>query len=172
MSGLGHLAPALALKTAAPEVPLWVLLTASELNDILYFVFERTGLEQAAEITYDLQKGATYLSTSVNSFSHGVAASLIWSIAAALGARLIFRNWRAGATVGLAVLSHIALDLLMHSNLPLFLDGSFTVGLGLENSGPGFIFMTVLDLSLLAGSLLLYFKDRRLSRRGLRPQVK
>ena len=39
---------------------------------------------------------------------------------------------------GLMVLSHWLLDFLMHSNLPLFLDGSPLVGLGLENSGTGF----------------------------------
>ncbi|MHC1781843.1 MAG: hypothetical protein AB9891_03585 [Anaerolineaceae bacterium] len=160
MSGLGHLAPALVLKSAAPEVPLWTLVAASELNEILYFAFTSTGIEKAAEVTYDLHNGATYLTQSVNPWSHGLVMSLVWSATATLAARLFFHGWKPAAAVGLAALSHWLLDFLMHSNLPLFLKGSPLLGLGLENSGPGFIFMTGLDLVLLAGSLILYFKRR------------
>jgi membrane-bound metal-dependent hydrolase YbcI (DUF457 family) len=161
MSGLGHLAPALALKSAAPGVPLWTLVAASELDEILYFAFTLAGVENAAEVTYDLQNSATYLSQSVNPWSHGLVMSLVWSAAATLAARLVFRGWKPAAAVGLAVLSHWLLDFLMHSNLPLFLEGSPRLGLGLENTGAGFLFMTGLDLALLAGSLILYFKSRR-----------
>jgi membrane-bound metal-dependent hydrolase YbcI (DUF457 family) len=161
MSGLGHLAPALLLKSAAPEVPLWTLVAASELNEILYLAFTLTGVENAAGVTYDLQNGATYLSQSVNPWSHGLVMSLVWSAAAALAAGLVFRGWKPAAAVGLAVISHWLLDFLMHSNLPLFLEGSPPLGLGLENSGPGFIVMAGFDLALLTGSLVLFFKNRR-----------
>jgi ATP/maltotriose-dependent transcriptional regulator MalT len=53
------------------------------------------------------------------------------------------------------------LDSLRRLNLPLFFDGSPLVGLGLENSGPGFIFMTVLDLVLLAGGMAVYQISRK-----------
>ena len=49
----------------------------------------------------------------------------------------------------------------MHSNLPLFFEGSPQVGLGLENSGPGFIFITVLDLVLIASGIAIYLTGRR-----------
>jgi hypothetical protein len=49
----------------------------------------------------------------------------------------------------------------MHSNLPLFFDGSPQVGLGLENSGLGFLFMTILDLLLLASGIVIYFQARK-----------
>jgi hypothetical protein len=49
----------------------------------------------------------------------------------------------------------------MHSNLPLFFDGSPQVGLGLENSGLGFLFMTVLDLLLLTSGIVIYFRARK-----------
>jgi hypothetical protein len=75
-------------------------------------------------------------------------------------AYVFYRNRRQASIIGLVVFSHWGLDFLMHSNLPLFFDGSPTVGLGLENSGAGFIFMTCLDLALLAGSIPLYLASR------------
>ena len=82
----------------------------------------------------------------------GIAAALAW---------LLTRDRRAGVTLGLVVFSHCLLDFLMHSNLPLFFNGSPLVGLGLENSGLGFLFMTVLDLVLLAAGLTYYFVNRK-----------
>ena len=52
------------------------------------------------------------------------------------------------------------MDFLMHSNLPLFFDGSPLVGIGLENSGPGFIFITIFDLTILAAGMIVYFRAR------------
>ncbi len=57
--------------------------------------------------------------------------------------------------------SHWALDFLMHANLPLLFDGSPGVGLGLENTGPGLVLMTIVDLVLLAGGLAIYLRTRR-----------
>lgn len=166
MSGLGHLAAGFALKPAAPEVPLWVLLAAGEVNDILYGVLTLSGVSQASEITYDIQHGAGNLSQAADPWSHGLFMSLVLACAAALAARLVFRRWKPAAAVGLAVASHWLLDFLMHANLPLFFAGSPLVGVGLENSGPGFIFMTALDLALLGISLAVYVKYRRNSKAG------
>jgi hypothetical protein len=49
----------------------------------------------------------------------------------------------------------------MHSNLPLFFDGSPMVGIGLENSGPGLMFMTIFDLVILAAGIFIYFRARK-----------
>jgi hypothetical protein len=49
----------------------------------------------------------------------------------------------------------------MHANLPLFFDGSPQIGLGLENSGTGFLFMTILDLLLLAAGIAIYFMAKK-----------
>jgi membrane-bound metal-dependent hydrolase YbcI (DUF457 family) len=87
--------------------------------------------------------------------------SVIWSVVAAGLAYLFYRNRRPAGVIGLVVFSHWGLDFLMHSNLPLFFDGSPLVGLGLENSGPGFIFMTALDLVLLAGGITIYLVSRK-----------
>jgi membrane-bound metal-dependent hydrolase YbcI (DUF457 family) len=160
MSGIGHLAAGFAAKPLAPSIPLWVLLAASETNDILYFVFTSAGVEQKASTTMDFTRGVTYLSAGTNPWSHGLFMSVVWSLLAAAAAFAFTRSRRAAAVLGLVVFSHWLLDFIMHSNLPLLFNGSPLLGLGLENSGPGFIFMTLLDLSLIAGSIAMYLMHR------------
>ena len=63
--------------------------------------------------------------------------------------------------IGLVVFSHWIFDFLMHSNLPLFFNGSPLIGLGLENSGGGFLFVTVLDILMLAIGIWLYIIGRK-----------
>jgi hypothetical protein len=69
--------------------------------------------------------------------------SVIWSVAAALLSARIFRDYRAGAVIGLLVFSHWVLDFISHPmgfghpqppDLPLLFHGSPKVGLGLYNS--------------------------------------
>jgi membrane-bound metal-dependent hydrolase YbcI (DUF457 family) len=161
MSGIGHLAAGFAAKPATPQTPLWVLLAASEANELLYFLFTAAGIEKKALITMSITQGVRHLTSGSNPWSHGLFMSLVWSVAAAAVAFLFFRQRRTTWVIGLVVFSHWALDFLMHSNLPLFFEGSPLVGLGLENSGPGFIFMTVLDLTLLAGGVAVYLISRK-----------
>ncbi len=87
--------------------------------------------------------------------------SLVWSILAGVLAYSYFRDRRTGFILGLVVFSHWSLDFIMHSNLPLFFGGSPLLGIGLENTGTGFLFMTVFDLVLLAGGVVLYFRSKR-----------
>jgi membrane-bound metal-dependent hydrolase YbcI (DUF457 family) len=162
MSGIGHLAPAFAAKSVTPEAPLWVLLIASETNDLLYFLFSSAGIEPKAVITImNFNQGVKYLTPVSNPWSHGLFMSLIWAMTAAAIAFLFYRDRKTSGVIGMVVFSHWILDFLMHSNLPLFFDGSPQVGLGLENSGSGFLFMTVLDLLLLAAGITIYFRARK-----------
>ena len=69
--------------------------------------------------------------------------SIVWTALAAVVAQLVWRDRRSSLLIGGVVFSHWILDFLMHSNLPLFFEGSPTLGLGLENSGTGFFFMTI-----------------------------
>lgn len=160
MSGIGHLAVGFAARPSTPEVPLWLLLAASETNDLLYFVFSSAGLESKAVFTMDFVRGVSYVTQSVNPWSHGLFMSIIWAALAALLAYIFFRNHRTAGIVALVVFSHWILDFLMHSNLPFFFSSTPLVGLGLENSGSGFLFMTLLDLSLLGIGIMLYIKSR------------
>jgi len=161
MSGIGHLAAGFTAKAAAPNVPLWVLLAASDTNDLLYVRFSSTGIEPRAGFTMDFHQGVRHLTSLTNPRSHGLFMSIVWSVIAAVIALLIYRNQRTAEVIGLVVFSHWVLDFLMHSNLPLFFDNSPLLGLGLENSGPGFIFMTILDLVLLGGGIALYWITRK-----------
>jgi membrane-bound metal-dependent hydrolase YbcI (DUF457 family) len=159
MSGIGHLAAGFAAKPVISKVPLWVLLIAGETNDILYFLFSSVGIEQKAVITVmDFNQGVKYLTPGSNPWSHGLFISVIWAMIATAIAFLFYRDRRTSVIIGLVVFSHWILDFLMHSNLPLLFDGSPQVGLGLENSGSGFLLMTVFDLVLLAAGITVYFK--------------
>lgn len=160
MSGLGHFAAGFAAKPLAPEVPLWVLLAAGETNDILYFLFTSTGIESKVETTMSFSEGITYLAPVSTPWSHGLFMSIVWSLVAAGIAWLVTRNRRTAGVLGLVVFSHWILDFLMHANLPLFFESSPLLGLGLESTGPGLRFMTVLDLVLLGGGVVVYWRTR------------
>lgn len=160
MSGIGHLAPGFVAKTAAPKVPLWVFLLAGETNDLLYFAFTAAGIEKSATTSMDFHEGVRYLTQGSIPFSHGFFMSVVWSVIAAGIAYLFWKDRRISLLLGSVVFSHWALDFLMHSNLPLFFNGSPLVGLGLENSGAGFIFITVFDLIILATGIIIYFRAR------------
>jgi hypothetical protein len=161
MSGIGHLAAGFAAKPAAPKVPLWALLVASEVNDLAYFLFTAVGLEQKTVTTMDFNQGVRYITSGTNPWSHGLFMSLVMSVAGAVIAYIIYRDRRSAGIVGLVVFSHWVLDFLIHSNLPLFLNDSPLVGLGLENTGPGFIFMTLLDLVILTAGIIVYLRSRK-----------
>ena len=161
MSGIGHFSAGLLAKPVAPQVPFWLLLVASETNDILYFLFSSIGVEPKTSFTMDFENGVRYLSTSTNPWSHGLFMSTVWSLVAGLVALLVYRNKRIAGVMGLVVFSHWLLDFLMHSNLPIFFVDSPVLGLGLENSGSGFIAMTILDLMLIGGGVAVYLIKRR-----------
>jgi membrane-bound metal-dependent hydrolase YbcI (DUF457 family) len=137
------------------------LLVASETNDLLYFFFTAVGVERPVSTTVDFQQGVRYLVPGSNPWSHGLFMSLVWSLTAAALAWLVYRERRTAGLIGLVVFSHWGLDFLMHSNLPLFFAGSPQVGLGLENSGPGLTFMTILDLALVSAGIAVYLLGRR-----------
>jgi len=160
MSGIGHLAPGFLAKTAEPKVPLLVYLAVSETNDLLYFAFTATGLEKPSTTSMNFREGVTYLTHGSIPWSHGFFMSLIWSAAIAGVAHLVWRDRKVSALLGGVAFSHWGMDFLMHSNLPLFFDGSPIVGLGLENSGPGFLFITIFDLVFLAIGIWVYFRAR------------
>lgn len=160
MSGIGHLAPGLVAKSTMPKVPLWVFLLAAETNDLLYFAFTAIGIEKPATTTMDFDQGVRYLIQGSVPWSHGLFMSVVWSVAAAGIAFLFWRDRWVSFLLGIVVFSHWALDFLMHSNLPIFFNGSPLVGLGLENSGPGFLFITIFDLVILAVGITVYFRAK------------
>lgn len=150
MAGIAHLGLGLAAKPVAPEVPVGVLLLATEANDILWGAFALAGIENM----------------QVSPWSHGLFMSVIWASAAGLLAGRIYRNSRTGTVIGLAVFSHWVLDFITHPmfggppDLPLLFNGSPLVGLGLY-SRIGLGLAMPIELGMIALGLVVYLRARQ-----------
>jgi len=95
-----HLAAGLAIKAAQPKVPAWSVLTGAFLPDLVWIGFSGAGLEPASDAFF------------FDGWSHSVASIAVQAILFAL---CFFRYGRPVMfAVGLAVLSHIPLDALIH----------------------------------------------------------
>ena len=158
----GHLGIGFAARRVAPKVPLWVLLVATEVLDLLSFLFMAIGIERMGTTTVDLSQGIQYLSPASVPWSHGLFMSLVWSVLAGGIAYLVYRDRRTGVVLGLVVFSHWVLDLIVHlPDLPLLFEGSPLLGLGLWGSGPGLVISGILELALLAGGIAIYVITRK-----------
>ena len=150
MMGIGHLVIGLVAKPAAPKIPLWVLLVATEVIDILWIILALAGVENFGH----------------SPWSHGLFMSAIWSVTAALLTAHFYRSYRTGALMGVLVFSHWVLDLISHPmfggppNLPLLFDGSPKVGFGLY-SAIGMGAATGVELGMLAIGIAIYWAMRK-----------
>lgn len=157
MAGIAHISTGFAGKWIAPRVPLWVLLIASELIDLLWIVFWFTGLEGI--------NGAPW--------SHSLAMSLVWSVLAGGIVAAIYRHIKSGLAVGLIVFSHWIIDYITHpmgavlggEPLPndLFLS-SYTspqVGLGLYNENILWAYIFEIVITAAGVALYLLFRKKR-----------
>jgi len=166
MGPFGHCAAGLAAKPLSPRVPLGVLVLAALALDILALAFGIVGFDSGA-------KG--------NPWSHGLLMSVLWSGIAALAGARIFHSARAGAVIGLVVLSHWLLDFVSHPipfssfswrswqwsfghplppDLPLLFSGSPKVGLGLYNMISA-VEATALELGMLLLGFTVHEVDQR-----------
>ncbi len=162
MGPLGHFAIGLALKPATPKAPLWVLLVATEISDLLFFAFQAIGIETVAVSTMDFGRGFEILVPGSIPWSHGLFMCAIWSVVAAAIAFLFYRDRRTSAVIGLVIFSHWVLDFIVHvPDLPLLFEGSPLVGLGLWASGTGLIVAIILEFVLLAGGIAIYVVARK-----------
>jgi len=142
----GHFGVGLALKAKYPSVPLGAILLASTFPDLLLALLLTTGWESLAAAPGTPLRPAAFASTP---FSHDLFMVLIYAcIAASLGLLLWSSRW--ALALGLALGSHVGLDLLVHGR-DIGLGGPwlpFRAGLGLGESAPlaawGLEFLTVL----------------------------
>jgi hypothetical protein len=154
--GLGHLAIGLVSPRTAPQIPLWALLVATEVLDILWGLFALVGLDSIKPAPW----------------SHSLFMAALWSVLAGMLAGYHYRSHRAGSLIGGLVASHWVLDFVSHPmfggppNLPLFLTGSPQVGLGLYTA-IGMGFATVIELGMLAIGTAIYLHQRR--KAGMHP---
>ena len=122
------------MKRAEPKASLGLLFFAALLSDFLLGVFYWAGIERAF-VPPDYAR-LHYLTFDFP-YSHGLAASLLWSAAAFMLAKYVWRSGgtRAGAVLGLAVFSHFVLDSVVHEpEMPVLGRGSAKLGLGLWNN--------------------------------------
>jgi len=95
-----HLAAGLAIKAAQPKVPAWAVLTGAFLPDLFWIGLAGGGIEPSSDTMF------------FDGWSHSVASIVVQAVLFAL---CFYRYGRAVViAVGLAVLSHLPLDALIH----------------------------------------------------------
>lgn len=159
MAAVAHLGIGFAAKPLVPKVPLWVLLVASELLDILWIAFYVTGVDK----NVSMERASPY--------SHGLFMSALWSVIAAAIAGLVYRDMRSCSVIGLLVFSHWLLDLITHPmgavfggrvlspDLPLLFSGSRRVGFGLYNHS--YLLAVLTDLAIFLLGVAIYRNYRK-----------
>ncbi len=129
----GHLGMGLLLKPAERRLSLGALFFSALLLDLLLWIFVMLGIES---VVVPPGYSTRHYLTFVFPYSHGFAAAIGWSAAAALVVRLAAgpsaARGRAALIVAFAVMSHFGLDAVVHvPDLPLLGNASPLIGLGL-----------------------------------------
>lgn len=152
---IGHYAPGLFLKRAAPSIPLWALFVANQFLDLLWGPFVLLGIERCRIVPGFTQSNA--LDLYYMPWSHSLLFAILWSLLAGGLAAALRPQWgargRVFAIIALAVFSHWLTDLVVHAeDLPL-MPGGVLLGFGLWRSLPAAL--TVETGLVLAGLLLV-----------------
>jgi len=131
----GHLAAGLVLKKMERRLNLGWLFFAALFHDFLLGILVLVGLEQ---VHIPANFAQTHYLTFTFPYSHGLAASIIWSILAFGLTYALLSKWSAAArkqasfAISLAVFSHFILDWMVHiPEIPLLVNNSLKIGLGL-----------------------------------------
>lgn len=152
----GHLAVALAAKTAAPRIPLWSLVAASFGLDLIWPILLLAGAEV---VRIDPGNTAfTPLAFDSYPWSHSLIMVLAWGTIAGLVTLKGLNERKSAWTVGVVVVSHWLLDFITHRpDLPLW-PGGQKVGLGLWSSIP---WTLTLEGGMIAVATMLYLRSTR-----------
>ena len=133
MPGLTHIGIAFIVGAVVPSVPLWALLIASELIDIICIIFWIIGIE----------KMPTKENAPIAPYSHGLFMALIWTLIATLITWFISYDTFTTMIIGGLVFSHWLLDFIASpmtyaypkdTGKPIFFQNSRKIGLGLWRS--------------------------------------
>ena len=129
---VGHLAVALAAKRAVPRAPLGALVAGSFGLDLIWPVLLLMGLERVRIVPG--YTAFTPLTFDYYPWSHSLSMAVVWAIIVGRLSAMLLKSGTAGLLIGIAVVSHWALDYVTHvPDLPLW-PGGPRVGLGLWNS--------------------------------------
>jgi hypothetical protein len=148
---VGHLGVALAAKNVRPEVPLWILVSASFGVDLLWPLLLLSGVET---VRVDPGNTAfTHLDFEHYPWSHSLVMSVFWAALAGVLVFVALRSSRGALLAGGLVVSHWVLDLITHRpDLPLWPGGPL-MGIGLWNSIAGTL---LIEGALFVAGIYLY----------------
>ena len=107
----GHFGLAAAVKARQPQIPLWSLMLATQLLDVLFLGTYALGVERLDPVPGTAGGYGNLIITA--DYTHSLVGSLAISLVAAIISS-IFWGRRNGMVVGAMVLSHWVLDLLVH----------------------------------------------------------
>ena len=133
MAALPHLGIGFATKRWAPNVPTIILLLAPLLLDLLAMVFDFLHIEKPDQVVW----------------THSLFMAVIWSILFGLFILLFYRDWKICLVVCLLIFSHWIVDFITWpmtavfpraTGVPIFMDNSRLVGLGLYKTLGAVIF--------------------------------
>jgi hypothetical protein len=153
---LGHFAAGFGAKAAAPKASLGSLFLAAQFIDLLWPTLLLLGIERVR-----IDPAATKvvpLDFEHYPISHSLAAVIGWALAVALLYQAMRRYRRGALVLGALVISHWALDLVVHRpDLPLY-PGGPRVGFGLWSSLPATL---AVECALFALGVWLYARTTR-----------
>lgn len=161
---VGHYGVAMAGKATEPRLPLWVYAFACQFTDFLWSALILAGIERAH---VDPALSGIVVVQDWVPISHGLFATLLWSIVVSLLAKLVGRQpWRVASILGGVVLSHWLLDVIGHRpDLPLFW-GPPDVGFGLF-AVPAV--SQAIEVGLLGAGAIAWARQRGVGGRALWP---
>ena len=153
----GHFGLAAAVKKIAPRLPLWSLLLATFLLDVVFLFFAVAGLERINPV--DPANPNAYGGSLIQAYyTHSLVGSLLISAIAGL---LAGWRWgqRGGYVIAGVVFSHWMLDLIVHRpDLPI-LPGNFgnlpLLGFGLWQYPT---ISAIVELALVVGGSWFYYR--------------
>jgi membrane-bound metal-dependent hydrolase YbcI (DUF457 family) len=129
---VGHYAVGLAAKSLAPRAPLWTLVGASQLLDVVFSGLIMTGLEK---YSVDSRLPGNPLILDQVGWSHSLLMAIVWSALAAGLARVTRLPMKVALVIGAVVFSHWILDFIVHRpDLPMFPGSDTVMGLGFWNA--------------------------------------
>jgi len=133
---INHAAAALAVKRRYPAVPLVLLLVSVQLSEFLWVLFNYVGIERTTTEPAVRYVGDIHLSHIP--WSHSLASGVVLALLVWLVVGRALRRPLLGAALGIAVVSHILLDLVVHARDIQLLPGVAKpmLGLGLYHDAP------------------------------------
>jgi hypothetical protein len=149
---IGHYAVGLTAKRLDRRLPLWVLLAAPQVLDLLWPIFVLAGFERVEVAPGDTAFTPVHFVSYP--WSHSLVMSIVWAVACGVALRVRGMSPRGAGVVAFLVVSHWVLDFASHrEDMPLWPDGGPLVGLGLWRSVPATL---IVEIGMYAAGVAIY----------------